>query len=228
MRKSKDQIKNIGRVAVVGLIIAVLLEFRTFYFVEKVILQRVIFLRGHRDFVVNILIGCSCSAIVVIVCEYFEYLRLNKTLQNQIDSKLRGLKTCLEAIDGPKCLEELVQFRNENLEEYKRGNVLKEEYSPFRRDPDVKEYSHKLYVLNKGVWDIFFAELDISLHSDQKKYKEYIKLVEQKPKGGSELVDWKMKVSEAKKGVENSEKFHEKEIYNNIKKLKKEIGEILN
>lgn len=110
MRKSKNQIRSIGRLAIIGLIAAILLEFRAFYFIENIILQRVIFLRGHRDFVINILIGCSCSAIVVIACEYLEYLRLNKELQNQIDRRLKGLKSCLETLEEPKCLEELVQI----------------------------------------------------------------------------------------------------------------------
>lgn len=227
MRKSKNQIRSIGRLAIIGLIAAILLEFRAFYFIENIILQRVVFLRGHRDFVINILIGCSCSAIVVIACEYLEYLRLNKELQNQIDRRLKGLKSCLETLEESKCLEELVQFRNENLKEYKSANVLTEEYSPFRNDSDVKEYSNKLIILNINVWEIFYNKLEVYLQADQKRYREYTEHIMQKPKNDVERADWKMEIRQEKAAIDKLENHHRKEIYSEIVDLKKKINNIL-
>lgn len=228
MRKSKNQIKKVGEFALVGIIISILIEFRTFSCVENVILENAVFLRGHRDFVVKILIGCSCSAIVVIICEYLEYLRLNKELQREIDKRLRVLKTCLEDLDGPKCLEELVKFRDEKLKDYKSANVLIEEYSPFKNDSDEKEYSNKLIILNINVWEIFYNKLEIYLRADQKKYKEYTEHIMQRPENDMERADWRMEIRQEKAAIDKLESHHEKEIYNEIVGLKKKINNALN
>ena len=228
MRKSKNQIKKVGEFALVGIIISILMEFRVFSCVEDVILENVVFLRGHRDFVINILLGCSCSAIVVIICEYCEYLRLNKELQREIDKRLKVLKTCLKDLDGPKCLEELIQFRNENLKDYKSANMLTEEYSPFRNDSDSKKYSNKLIILNIDVWEIFYNKLEVYMQADQKKYKEYTEHIMQRPENDMERADWRMEIRQEKAAIDKLESHHEKEIYNEIVGLKKKINNALN
>ena len=149
-------------------------------------------------------------------------------MQREIDKRLRVLKTCLEDLDGPKCLEELVKFRDEKLKDYKSANVLIEEYSPFKNDSDEKEYSNKLIILNINVWEIFYNKLEIYLRADQKKYKEYTEHIMQRPENDMERADWRMEIRQEKAAIDKLESHHEKEIYNEIVGLKKKINNALN
>ena len=223
MRRNREQIKWMSVIAVITFLISAILEFKILINVERLIIPYIPFIQGHRGYIVNVAVGICCSTVVVISGEYVEYTRTDKKIRYEIDYRLRLLKEKLEQIDTDMTLFKIREYREENLQEYKNLCKLEESYSPCNRKPRCKEYSEKLMILTIEVQLLFWSTLETYIGSDIKKERELYDLMENQPNDDMGKADWIYKCKLAKNGVEKTQKFHQKEFHNEIKRLEKKI-----
>lgn len=222
MKKSKNQIKYIGWISISCLILALALEFHILFKIEPYILKYLPFLKFHRNFFVNILIGFACSGGVVIAGEYIEYKRIDYKLKYEIDLRLRNLYRILNEVIEKECLADIKEFRDKKLSAYKKPFIFVDEYSPFESDEEKEEYYEKINILDYEVYSLFYITLDVLIQADLKQKEEYCNIL-YRSVDETERAFALFEVKSKEKSMKQREKYHLTSFKNDVEKLRKKI-----
>ena len=210
MRRSIVQIKFFRSMAIVFSVLSVVVEFDSIPVLSKMAICFMPFLRGHRGFFVDLLLALAGSAIVIVIAERVDYVRLVKSFKYKLDLKLKSIKSVLVEIDSEDSLQEILEVRNAKLKEYKDTFFFSNNEMPYTMSDGWNE---KLYIVDVKINQLFYIELQTYANKENEKASRLYNLIEGE-KGGSGINKKNMQteIQSLRKSIEEDKTRHLNEI----------------